>query len=348
MGKIVFLKVFIMNRVIKGNELAGLIHNVLYADLDERGFVTAHRFTDKQIERYAVDSSADGVDYTLRCRATSNVTIEFTTDSSFVALFFEWHEAVGISYVDIDCMVDGKLFHHFFDEKLTHKFFAFEMPEGTHDVCIFLPWNTLTPLKEMIIEEGAFIKPVAKKPLRILSFGDSITQGYVGRHPAMTYVGRMTSKLNAEVLNQAIGGYYFVGASLDSALSSWNPDLITVAYGTNDFSVKASAQAFEDGMRGFMERLTEIFPDVPVLGIMPIYRNDIAFNGRKLMRDYTHERSLDIIREVYAEYKNVTLMEDTFYPHCSDFFYTDFLHPNDIGGLIYGDAVAEKIREMGF
>lgn len=335
-----------MNRIIKETELASFIHNVLYSDVDDRGFVNTHRFTDKQLERYAIDSYSDGVDYTARCRATSNVTLEFVTDSDFAALEFEWKDAVGIPFISIDCLVDGRLTYNFYDEKFSHKFFAFKIPEGTHTVQIFLSWNTETLLKDMIIGEGAFIRPVTEKKLRILAFGDSITQGYVCRHPSMCYVGRMTEKLDADILNQAIGGYYFEGASLDSTLSEWKPDLITIAYGTNDYSHRTSAEAFEDGMRGFMSMLNSIFPATPILGLMPIYRNDTGFASRKLFRDYTHESSLEIIRKVYADYSNVTVMEDTYYPQDKDFFYTDFLHPNDLGFLLYGEAVTEKIKQM--
>lgn len=335
-----------MNRIIKGTELAGFIHNALYTDLDECGFVHAHRFTDEQIKQYAVDSEIDGVDYTKRCLAASNVTLEFVTDSDFAALEFQWSDMLGYSYVSIDCMVDGKLVHNFFDEKESHNFFAFKLPEGEHCVRIFLPWNAATPLKDLIISEGACIKPAEEKKLRILAFGDSITQGYVCRHPSMCYIGRVTGILDAEVLNQAIGGYCFEGGSLDSALSSWDPGLITLAYGTNDYSHRASAVEFESHMRGFMEKLTEIFPDTPVLGLMPIYRNDEGFYSRKLFRDYTHESSLQIIRDVYADYRNVSVLEDTYFPQCRDFFYTDFLHPNDLGFGIYAEAVTEKISEI--
>lgn len=335
-----------MNRVIKENELAGFVHNVIFADTDDCGYVVPHRFTEKQIERYAADSVTDGVDYTLRCRAASNVTLEFITDSDFAALEFEWQDAVGIPYVSIDCLVDGKLTYSFYDEKLSHKFFAFELPSGEHKVQIFLSWNSLMVLRDMIIGEGASIRPVSEKKMRILTFGDSITQGYVCKHPAMCYVGRMTAKLNAEVLNQAIGGYYFEGESLDEALASWKPDLITIAYGTNDYSVRTSAELFETKMRGFLERLTAIFPDVPVLGLMPIYRNDTGFASRKLFRDYSHAYAMDLIRKVYADYKNVTVLEDTYFPQDKDFFYTDFLHPSDLGFLLYADAVIEKIKEM--
>lgn len=334
-----------MNRVIEGTELAGYVHNVLGTELDERGYVIPNRFTKKQIERYALDSTKDGVDYTLRCRATSNVTIEFITDSDFAALEFEWQDAVGIPYMCADCLVDDKLTYHFYDEKLSHKFFAFELPKGEHEVQIFLSWNSIVVLRDMIIQEGASIRPSSEKKLRILTFGDSITQGYVCKHPAMCYVGRMTEKLHAEVLNQAIGGYYFEGASLDDEIASWKPDLITLAYGTNDFSCRKTIEDFEAGMRGFMEKLTEIFPKTPVLGLMPIYRNDTGFASRKLFRDYSHESAMEKIREIYKEYKNVTVLEDTYFPMDQDFFYKDFLHPADLGFLLYADAVIETIQK---
>ncbi|MDO4488011.1 MAG: SGNH/GDSL hydrolase family protein [Eubacteriales bacterium] len=153
--------------------------------------------------------------------------------------------------------------------------------------------------------------------------------------------------LNAEILNQAIGGYWFEGASLDDELKSLKPDLITVAYGTNDYSLSETLEIFINGARGFMDRLTEIFPDTPVLAIMPIWRADRKFHDRSRMLDYSSTDAFAALREMYAGYSNVTVLEDTYFPTSPDFLNSeDRLHPNDLGFTFYADAVTDASKKL--
>ena len=336
-----------MNRILRGEELAEYMHNALTVEQCEDGYIRPRRFTDRQVARYEADSNhGTHGNYGPITRAGSGVTLDFVTDSSFVGLNFTWLDVIGYSYACFDFYVDGVLFDDCYMENPRYSLMAFQVPEGTHHIQIYFPWNSDTKILEMHLSEGAQIFPAPEKSHRILTFGDSITQGYIGIHPSVSYANIMARKLNAELLNQAIGGYYFEKGSLDEALTAWKPDLITVAYGTNDFTHSATEAEFRAACGGFVERLTELFPDTRILGIMPIYRNDERFGARLLMREYTYEDAMNIIRETYAKSENITVLEDHFYPHSKDFFAPDFLHPNDQGFLFYGEAVVKAIRKM--
>lgn len=337
-----------MNREIKGEELRQYIHNALYTWIDERGFVHAERFTEKQLEQYRRDICMDNTDFIPRAKCSSTVMLELVTDSDYIALEHDWHMGMRYEWEDIDFFVDGVNTDYRLVENEGYRLIGFDIPKGKHDVQIWFPWCDIISLEHVYVDEGAVVEQPPKKDLRILTFGDSITQGYIGHHPAFNYVGIMARSLNAECVNQAIGGYWFEGASLDPALSEYRPDLITVAYGTNDYSLKGSLEEFRAGVSGFVNRLEEIFPEVPVLGIIPIYRCDDRLRPRIYTRSYTRDEAMDAIRAEYAKYKNITVLDDTFFPHPKDYFAPDGVHPNDLGFMVYGKAVTDAIRRMPF
>jgi len=148
------------------------------------------------------------------------------------------------------------------------------------------------------------------------------------------------------VLNQAIGGYYFEEKSLDDALKDWDPDLITIAYGINDFSFMTDYEEFRRRCERYVRRITEVFPNKKMLGIMPIYTNNERFRQRCLIREYTFSEAMETIRQAYRQNPNIEIMEDTFFPHTKEFFAPDELHPNDLGFQFYGDAVIDRIRSL--
>ena len=68
-----------------------------------------------------------------------------------------------------------------------------------------------------------------------MAYGDSITQGYTALSPSLTYVNLVGDALNADVYDLGIGGEVFEPLMIDEAYPV-KADLVTVAYGTNDWS----------------------------------------------------------------------------------------------------------------
>ncbi len=337
-----------MKQIIDGEALKPFIHNAFRTEFDPDGVLYVSRFTEKQVGCFAYESNKLAGDLYARAQASSSVTIDLMTDSSFIGIDFTSKFWIGNTSKIVDLVVDGKLMNGYAlkREYATPKQMAFVLPKGMHHVQIFIPFGTQIGVKDIIVDETASVLPAPEKDLRIISFGDSITQGYLGSHTAMNYVGRMITGLNAEVLNQGAGGYYFEAEVLDPALSSWQPDLITIAFGTNDYGYRPTPELFETSVRDYMESLTAVFPGVPVLGIMPIYRADAILISRGLMWDFQFEDAMEILRKVYASYPQVTVLEADYFPQVPDFRVEDRVHPNDAGFLLYGEAVVNKIRSM--
>lgn len=348
-----------MKRTFEGKELLPLVHNCLRAEIGGDGFLSFSRFTEYQLERYREASLRYDYDFMPKTEVPSNVTLDFITDSDTLALTYRWEESI-TPYLSMDLLVDGVLWESFFKEDSGNKMAGFRLPEGSHRITLVFPWSVKFRLASLTLADGASLQTVggglcpnavSEAPgtgdrLRILALGDSITQGYYALHPSLSYVGAMTRELDAECLNQAIGGFLFEDSVLDPALKNWKPDLITLAYGTNDFGFREGTEDFRTGVTGVMEKLTEFFPETKILGIMPIYRNDSNFFARRFIKNYTPEESHKVIREVYGNYPNVTVLEDNYFPHVADCFAPDYLHPNDLGFGFYARAVIGSLRGM--
>ena len=332
-------------RELEKNELNSLFHNYLVAELLENGAVRFHRFSEQQKKQYYYDSLKTGKDYVLRTMASSNIILDCITNSEVLGIQYLWNPATGHDEAVFDFYVDGVLYGYHETTEKDEGILAFDIPQGEHRITLFFPWQVIVDIKSIILSEGAYVKKI-RRNRRILVFGDSISQGYICRHPSLSYTGYITRKLDAECLNQAIGGYWFEKNSLDEKLQFWEPDCIITAYGTNDYFLYDTREEFSSGIREYMQKLCDIFPQTPILGIMPIPRFDEPYLAKQKIADFSLKDSYDIIRETYDKYPTVSILEDCFFPRHPDFFASDLIHPNDLGFQIYGEAVSSKIQEV--
>ncbi len=316
------------------------VHNALKTELDEEGRLRFRRFTPQQVEDYGLD----GETFPVRCRASANVTLDLVTDADWVGFEYDLQPGSSQMYYSIDLFVDEVLYATHRADDLKSSGLLFELPEGEHRVTIFLPWSAEIMVRNLAVSDHAVLKQCPPKRLRILAIGDSITQGYMARHPGLTWVGKVTRDLDAEVLNWGIGGYGFYLNSLNHT-PEWNPELILLAYGTNDYALAQTKEEYHQRASGYISRLAAQFPSVPVLMTLPIYRHDAKSIFRERSRDYTFRDVVSMLEEIAGRYPQITVMRDTHYPHTPDFFAPDYLHPNDAGFLIHGERIAREIEQ---
>ena len=106
------------------------------------------------------------------------------------------------------------------------------LAKGEKTVVIYFPWEACFELANVQIDEGASLTGLYR-PRKLLCFGDSITQGVYSNHPSLSYACRLADLLDADLTNKGIGGD-MVFPELVCEREANTPDLITVAYGTND------------------------------------------------------------------------------------------------------------------
>lgn len=297
------------------------------------------RFTQEQENFYRTYNS----DFFRKTFATAGVRLEFVTDSRSLA--FETVCTLASSrknaYHDVFC--NGKAIEHVGGDMIEgdkiHFCGSFDLGEGLKTIQIYFPWTSASVLRSLDLDDGASFSPV-KRPNNVLIFGDSITHGYDAFYPSQTYSSILADKLNANARNKGIGGEKFIPQLLDFD-EDFEPSVITVAYGTNDWA-SFSQEQLENGIRSFYTKLSKKYPNAKIFGISPIWRgNEHEKTAAGSFTD-VHER----MERLTADLPNVTIINGYYLiPHdCS--LFSDGLHPNAAGDAYYGLNLAEKILKL--
>ena len=327
--------------MLNTTQLSQIIHNVLSYSFDENGSLHFHRFSEKQRQTYEQESQ----DWAMKTHSSASATFDFVTDSKYLTLKFDLLPGSSQKWGSIDLYVDGVFYGNRYAEDLSIKLAGFELPQGQHRVTVYFPWSAQTVVSEVHLSDGASIIPVEKK-YKMLCFGDSITQGYTSKFTSLSYVNQTARALDLEVVNQGIGGYYFNEDTIDESLICYKPDIITVAYGTNDYSRYETAQAYAEKSGNYIRKLAKLFPDAKILGILPIYRNDQNYQVRKLYRSYCLDDVRAILKGLYEACPNGYVLEETGIAHIPQAYAPDFLHPNEFGFSLMAQGVIQKIQEI--
>ena len=221
----------------------------------------------------------------------------------------------------------------------TQKSFTFDGEEN--EISIYFPFTAITFIKEIVIDDDAYIKPV--KPNKILlAFGDSITQGYDCFRSFNSYVHKVAKAFGYEVYNKAVGGERFF-PKLAELKDDFTPDLITVAYGTNDWNADITRETFTNNCYEFIKNLKTNYPNTKIVVISPIWRKD--FEQDKKAGSFLG--LYDLIKEQTLKFDNVYSINGfDFVPKDSSFFSDERLHPNELGFLHYANNLIKELKKI--
>lgn len=308
------------------------------------GKIVFSRFT--QEERSVLDYGRDN------SFATAGVRIEFETDSSVLEICAETKQANehGRNFYSFDICCNNELIGQLknFNDDLIYPYKeyplgeiekTFTLPWGFKRLSIYFPWSVQGKIKAISLDNGALIRPVNKKR-NLLMYGDSITQGYDAKHPMCSYASKLTDIIYANGINKGIGGSCFM-PNLARNKSMFNPDFITVAYGTNSWN-GSSKEDFKKRCSEFFQNIEIIYPDTPVFAISPIWRADCT--EKRKFGDFFQVS--EIIKEIVLKYKNIIFINGVdFIPKNKEYFRDSYLHPNDDGFAYYTKALIKEIKK---
>ena len=289
---------------------------------EENGAAVFHRFTDEQRNVYLSNA-----DYLLRTKANACIRLEFITDAKSFGMSVRVEAASSRKFCFFDVCVNGALVRHVGTHSMADESeFCFEvrLPEGKNRVAVYLPGLSKVFLTELDFDGAKEIVPV-EKSRRLICYGDSITQGYDARYPSLAYTNLIADALDAGVVDKAIGGDRF-NPPLAALPDAVRPDLITVAYGTNDWS-HAAREEMQNNAENFFRNLTASYPGVPIFAMLPLWRHD----WMRVTDVGTFADGAQIIRTAAEKYRNIKVIDGwELLPHLEDCV-SDGLHPNDFG-----------------
>ena len=311
-------------------------------DVNATGEFCFYRFTEHQMEDVYIEIP----DFYKKSKAAAGVRLDFLTDSETLSFRYTIKSGSSRKFYFFDCCVDGVMIAHEGEMEMNDKAGEVKLTLGQgkteRRVTVWMPGLSIVRLADVTVDDGASIKraPTARK---ILVLGDSITQGYDAVYSSQCYANKMAYMLDAEIVNQAIGGEIFRPAILDENLP-FTPDLITVAFGTNDWSTQ-TAEKFEKNADAFYTKLATLYPNTRVFAILPIWRAD----WERVTKAKPFHEARAILKALAEKHPNFRVIDGMMLtPHLPAFFSDLYLHPNDLGFEIYAQELVKRIHEIGF
>lgn len=303
---------------------------------ENHGAFAFHRFTREQAEAYAKHN----IDHFNKTFATAGVRLSFYTDADRMSFDYRLTPGSSRMYGWFDVYEDQIMTSHVGGEGrlFTSGHADISFSPGEKRVEIYFPWSKAAFLSDVELQ-GRLISP-CRRCRSMICFGDSITHGYDAIYPSLSYASILARELDADAVNKGIGGEIFFPelASLPDPVS---PDIITVAYGTNDWNV-CTREHFDENCRAFYSNLCRLYPNAKIFAITPIWRAD----GDRETKFASPHTELDrIMRSLLSDLPISLINGYTLTPHVKDFYSDEYLHPNDLGFSIYAGELTRQIKK---
>lgn len=305
--------------------------------LEENGHLAPYRFG-KHV-RECVYGEGNAFHHTMSM--TSGVVCRFVTDSENLSFSY----TVSASYVNpeqtFDVWADG-VFYATQSCSSTKGCVSVTLPQGEKTVTIYYPHHADGRIFDIALDTGAYFAPAPRQKHRILFIGDSITHGESAAHASMTYAHQVARSLDAEIVNQGIGGEGFRAAATDAELC-FDPDLVCVAYGTNDWSHSPSYEDMEARANAHLQALRARYPHAKIAVILPIWRADHTLTTKKVG---SFEDARHLLREAAARVDATVIDGLLLVPHVTDVFADARLHPNEFGFQFYAENLLPHFKKI--
>lgn len=303
--------------------------------------ICPRRMTSKQ--QLWLGEQAEG--YGIRARCPAGCVLAVRTDAPRLVIRLVPLKGAR-EYYGLDVEVDNTVIRGFRMDMRDgpQKLELFNLAAGPmRNVKVYLPVSVEVAIQSIELPDGAIVESLPPPEKRLLCLGDSITQGMNARSPMAAYPTQLGQLMAMEVLNQGIGGYIFETSWLDTELP-FRPEIITVAYGTNDWSRGLEPNRIRSNVQAFMVRLREVFPanESTIVVVSPIWRND--FNTVRQggdLREFSR-----VILETAAEFGDAYTVNGIRLLPNQDWYVEDGVHPNDLGFLHYATRLYEEIRSL--
>lgn len=262
--------------------------------------------------------------------ATTGVRFDFYTNSRFIKVYApqgQRHEIKinGALTEQITVSSEGC-----FEIKL-------ELREKLNRVIIAMPSHVTAGIVcDVELSDGATVKPSVHDN-KILFLGDSITQGHASKYDLNSYAYLVSDHFNADSVICGIGGACFEPESIDEI--NFEPNMVFIAYGTNDFSCLKSAYELEKNCFDYLSKIKELYGYAEIYVISPVWRNDCHINrdvgsfddACKIIESVAFKLNLNIIKGEKMLNKNM------------DFMFDD-VHPNDLGFAVFAHNLIKELN----
>lgn len=209
---------------------------------------------------------------------------------------------------------------------------------GEKRVTVYLGSHRSTEIKSVEVGDGATVTP-ATYSTKILFTGDSITQGYNSKRDCNSYANIVARAFDAEAVINGCGGGYFLPSHFEK--TSFDPDVVIIAYGVNDYYRCGDYETVERNATEFLLKVRAAYEGKKLFVITPIW---CWLNENAAIGDFTEYcKKLAAL----AEANGFTAIDGLkLVPHDRDFYAGDDLHPNELGFFAYAENLARELKRF--
>lgn len=309
---------------LSNEEIKKIVFGAVNVECQEDG-LRFYKCTEKQIKAWYKLRTDLGE----RSETTTGITIDFHTDSKKITFV--------VSGSKFEILINGNLTaqYNYEDNDEVHEINV-SMPEGENRCTLVFPSHFIGVLKSLEIDDGACIKP-HPFDMKMLFIGDSITQGWNSKYDCLSFAHRTAAVFNAERVINGIGGAFYHPTTFDKP--EFDPDVVIVAYGSNDFLVSPCAEELQRNVSGYLQQIKQVYGNKKVFVIIPTYRFDRSETAMG-----TYDECREIIAKEAEKYEFPIIDGYDMMPHHMD-FYDDTIHPIDLGFGIYAEKLVLKLRK---
>ena len=292
----------------------------------ENGYYFLYRFGIEQRSFYTKEGGFYGNQS--HYQAGIKINVDNCTEISFdFVIRSEGTEEISFGAV----YADGREENYRFDSSIQKAVFSFK----GESVNVYFPYNARIGIKNIEICGDIPMKTERN----ILSFGDSITQGYMITEAALAYPSVLGRAFKADVYNFGIGGYFIRSGILNELDKLPRPWIITFAYGTNDWHFE---QDYKKELPDIFRRIHNKYPDTPVFVILPITRrNESMRRSSGFLENVRND-----LEDEAAKYHNFYVISSGKKLDAGAHLFDDGIHPNNDGMRYLGRLIAEDIAEI--
>lgn len=299
---------------------------------EENGILHFHKCTQKQIDVWTSHKEILGE----RAATSSGIRLDFHTDSqNFAFRSFQGNK--------FEIYVDGLLRKQvFFKAEDTEKEIKIPLrhplgnKQDSYRVTVYFPSHEDGVIEWVELDDSATVTP-HEYDRKWLFIGDSITQGWAAIIDSLSYALRVSRFFNADCVVQGIGGAYFAEDSFDHV--DFDPEIVSVAYGTNDFGHYQTLDELREHARAHLALIAEEYKGKKLFYISPLWR------GKRDKPMGTFEECREVLI-TEAEALGFTHIDGlSLVPPLPNFFYDEYLHPDNNGFSLYAENLISAIKD---
>ena len=302
---------------------------------EEDGLLRFYKYTPEQVEGFGPWEHQNKT-----CGSTTGVRFDFYTNSKRIAFspskpgkYEFWVDGVLHKFLMVGDEESGAEIEPGgrFETELAD---AFGRKKEEYRITIYLPSHCVGQIAYISLDDGAYARRY-EYSRKFLIIGDSITQGYDSKYDSLSYAHRISRFFDAESIIQGRGGSIY-NENTVVKLPNFDPEVVTVAYGTNDYVHHNDMNEFKRRISLYHDNLKECYGDKKVFVISPIWRvlRDVKLN---------FPECCEFIRDEAERHGFIHIDGSTLMPPINEDFYTDGLHPTDLGFSLMAENLAAEL-----